>query len=168
MKPSFFPRETHLFHAMELSTWRTMSLRLIELALLTGVLLRALRLVALTRAAGVLLTALALVVGTAVLLGMLTAHLANYPVRRWPWRVLAFAVIETAGEMLASVALIALGREPIGTTGRATWNDLPSMALTTLEFRVIPLAIFALVLAGVVQLVRRMLPRHTAEHVAPR
>jgi hypothetical protein len=99
-------------------------------------------------------------------------HLANFPVRRWPWRVLAFAVVESAVEIAVSALLIALHRERLGSTGRATWTDLPSMALTTLEWRLVSLALFALVLAAIVQLVRRLLPRHvphhTGAHAVPR
>jgi hypothetical protein len=167
VRPSFFPRETHVFHALELSAWRTMSLRVVEMAALTGVLVRALRAVTLAHAQGMAATASAFALGAVLLLGMLTLHLANFPVRRWPWRVAAFACVETTAEMIVSAILVALGREPLGTTGRATWSDLPSMALSTFEWRIVPLAIFALVLAGVVQLVRRLLPRHAPHHHAP-
>ena len=160
VRPSFFPRETHVFHAFELSAWRTVSLHVVEMAALTGILLRGLRALALSHGSGVAVTASAFVVGAAVLFGMLTVHLANFPVRRWPWRVLAFAAIETLGEMAVSALLVALHREPLGTTGRATWADLPSMAVSTFWWRLVPLALFALVLAGVVQLVRKLLPRH--------
>lgn len=167
MKPSLFPRDTTVFHAFELSAWRTLSLRVVEISLVTGVLLRGLRAVALTHERGMAVTATAFVVGAFVLFGALTIHLANFPVRRWPWRVVAFAVVETAAEMATSAALVSGGHEPLGTTGRATWGDLPSMALATFQWRVVPLAIFALVLAGVVQLVRRMLPRHAPHHSPP-
>ncbi|AHG89604.1 hypothetical protein J421_2067 [Gemmatirosa kalamazoonensis] len=167
MSPSFFPRETHVFHSFELSGWRTMSLRVVEMAALTGVLLRALRALTLARSPSTAATAIAFVLGASVLLGMLTLHLANFPVRRWPWRVLAFAMVETTAEMIVSAVLVALHREPLGTTGRAAWSDLPSMALTTLEWRVVSLALFALVLAVIVQLVRRLLPRHVPHHSPP-
>jgi hypothetical protein len=164
VSPSFFPRETHLFHTLELSVWRTLSLSVVEMAALTGVLLRGLRAVTLTHGQGMAPVAGALALGALILFGMLTLHLANFPVRRWPWRVVAFAVVETGAEMVVSAALVAIRREPLGTTGRATWGDLPSMALATLEWRLVPLALFALVLAGVVQLVRRLLPRHVPHH----
>jgi hypothetical protein len=164
VRPSFFPRETHVFPAFELSGWRALSLSVIDMAALTGVLLRGLRAVALTRSASTAATASALVLGAVILFGMLTIHLANFPVRRWPWRVLAFALLETATELVVSALLVLAHREPLGTTGRATWGDLPSMGLTTLEWRVVPLALFALLLAGVVQVVRRLLPRHAPAH----
>ena len=167
MRPSFFPRDTTHFPAFEVSGWRTLSRSVVEMAVLTGVLLRGLRAVALTHAFGVAATAGAFALGAAVLLGMLTLHLANFPVRRWPWRVAAFAVLESAAELAASALLVALRREPLGTTGRASWADLPSMALSTLGWRVVPLALFAVVLAGIVQLVRKLLPRHVPHPPTP-
>ena len=166
MRPSFFPRETHVFHAFELSAWRTLSLSALEMGALTGVVLRGFRAFVLSHSGGtgVAYIAATLTVGAIVLFGMLTLHLSNFPVRRWPRHVAAFAVVETLAEMLVSAILIAAHREPIGTTSRATWGDLPSMALGTLEVRVVALALFALALAGIVQLVRRLLPRHTPQH----
>lgn len=169
MRPSFFPRETHVFHAFELSAWRTLSLSVVEMAALTGVLLRGYRALALSHSAGTGLGYIAatLTAGAIVLFGMLTLHLANFPVRRWAWRVAAFAAIESLAEVAVSAILIAVRREPIGTTSRATWGDLPSIALGTLEVRVIALALFTIALAGVVQLVRRLLPRHGTPHAVP-
>src|SRR5437764_1259515 len=106
MRPSFFPREPHVFHAFELSAWRTLSLRVVEVAAVTGVLLRGLRALALTQSQGMAMTATAFALGAFILLGALTLHLANYPVRRWPLRVLAFAVAEAAAEIVVSAALI--------------------------------------------------------------
>src|SRR6476620_3552040 len=56
----------------------------VELALLTGVVIRLFR---------------ALVLTTIFLLGMATLHLESFPVREWPWRAPVFAVFETVGEM---------------------------------------------------------------------
>jgi len=164
VRPSFFPRETHVFHAVELPGWRTMSLSVVRMAALTGVLLRGLRAVTLTRSSSTAATASALALGMLILFGMLTLHLANFPVRRWPWRVAAFALLVTLSEMVVSVLLVLARREPLGTTGRATFRGLPAMALSTLEWRVVPLVAFALLLAGIVQLVRRLLPRHVPHH----
>jgi len=168
VRPSFFPHETHVFNAFELSAWRTLSLSAIEMGALTGVLLRGYRALVLSHSAGTGLAYIAatLTAGAIVLFGMLTLHLSNFPVRRWARRVAAFALVETATEVAVSVLLIAAHREPIGTTSRASWGDLPSIALSTLEVRVVALALFALALAGVVQLVRRLLPRHVP-HEAP-
>ena len=166
MRPSFFPRETHVFPALELSGWRTMSLSVAAMGAVTGVLLRGLRAVTLTRSPSTAATASELALGALILFGMLTLHLASFPVRRWPWRVVAFAVVVTLAEMLVSTLLVLVHYEPLGTTGRATLRDLPAMAMSTFEWRAVPLALFALVLAGVVQLVRRMLPRHVPHHTA--
>jgi hypothetical protein len=133
---------------------------------LTGVALRALRALILARSSSTVATASAIVLGAIVLFGMLSLYLSNFPVRRWLRRVLAFAGAEISAELCVSAALVALGRERLGTTGRAEWADLPTIALTILEWRVVPLALFAFVLALVVQIVRRMLPRHTPEHTA--
>jgi hypothetical protein len=166
VRPSFFPRESTVFHAFELSGWRTLSLSAVSMGALTGVALRALRALTLARSPSTAATAGAIVLGAVVLFGTLTLYLANFPVRRWPLRVLAFTAAEVATELCVSAVLIALHREALGTTGRAGWADLPAMALTTLEWRLVPLALFASVLALVVQIVRRLLPRHTPQHTA--
>ena len=73
----------------------------VELALITGVVMRLFRAVVLTHgnATSSYLGA-ALVLGTLFLLGMATLHLGRFPVREWPWRAPLFAVFETAGEMI--------------------------------------------------------------------
>ena len=123
MRPSFFPRETHVFHAFEMSAWRTLSLRVVDVAAVTGMLLRGLRAVALTQSQGMAMTATAFALGALILLGALTMHLANYPVRRWPGRVLAFAVVEAAAEIVVSAALIVAHREPLGTARHYRINE---------------------------------------------
>ncbi len=77
MRPSFFPRETHVFHAFELSAWRALSLSVVEMAALTGVLLRGLRAVGMShRDLGAALVAAALAL-------LATASLASWlPARR--------------------------------------------------------------------------------------
>ena len=135
--------------------FRRLSLSLVEMALLTGVVLRLLRALAFTHA-GVswLFYGLVLVVGTLVLLGMTTAHLANFPVRAWSWRAPAFALVEVAGEMTTSLLLIALRREPEGTA-RATFHDWPSMSLRALAQSELSICLWALLLATAIILVRR-------------
>ena len=166
-RPSFFPRETTAFGAFELSGLRALSLSSLEMGLLTGVLLRAFRALALTHGSGTswLYLGGTYALGTIALLGMLTLHLANFPVRRWPLRVALFILAEWAGELAVSAALVAAGREPLGATGRATWNDWPSMAMWTLTMRVALVASFALLLAGTVQLVRTLLGRRRVPHL---
>ncbi|MDF1503608.1 hypothetical protein [Roseisolibacter sp. H3M3-2] len=173
MKAPLFPRETTHWQTLELPAWRTLTLSALEMGALTGLLARAFRALALTHGAaadgsvGWGYLALTLGAGALWLCGMLTLHLANFPVRRWPARVLAFALAEVAGEVLASALLIALGREPLGTSGRAHWHDLPSLALTTLVLRAVTFAVFAALLAAVVQLVRVTLARRGPHHLHP-
>lgn len=160
-KPSYFPRDTTSFAAVEVSALRTLSLSSLEMGALTGVLMRAFRALALTHGSGTswLYVGATYATGLVALFGLLALHVANFPVRRWPMRVLLFVAAEVAAEMLVSAALIALGREPLGATGRATWADWPTLAARTLTFRATAIGAFALVLAGVVQLVRLALGR---------
>ena len=168
MKAPLFPRDTTVWSAMELPAWRAVTLSTVETAVLTGVTVRAFRALVLTHGArvdadaGWIYLAATIGLGALLLCGMLTLHLSNFPVRRWPWRVLAFTLVETAAEMVVSAILIALGREPLGTSGRAHWHDFGSLAGSTLVVRVIALGAFAAVLALVVQLVRVSLGRRGA------
>ncbi len=170
MKAPLFPRDTAHFPAFELPAWRTLTLSALEMGALTGVVVRAFRALALTHGAGADgsagwgYLAATFGLGALVLCGMLTLHLANFPVRRWPARVLAFALAEVAAEALVSALLIALGREPLGTSGRAHWRDWASLAATTLIVRLAAFALFATLLAAVVQLVRVALGRRPPRH----
>lgn len=168
-RPSFFPRDTTTFAAIEVSALRALARSSLEMGVVTGVLLRAFRALVLTHGSGTSWVYLGATyaAGLVVLLGMLALHVANFPVRRWPKRVALFVVAEFAAEALVSALLVAAGREPLGATGRATWADWPVLATRALVFRTATLAVFALVLAGVVQLVRSTLdrrrpPRHAA------
>jgi hypothetical protein len=107
-----------------------------------------------------------LVVGVLFLCGMLTWHLGNFPVKRWPSRVALFLVIEVFAEMGTSSLLIAVSRERIGSR-MATWPDWWPMAGQTMVERTIVLALFALVLGGTVQLVRRAMERRPAPARGP-
>jgi hypothetical protein len=173
VKAPLFPRETTHWQALELPAWRALTLSALEMGALTGLLARAFRALALTHGAaadgsvGWGYLALTLGAGAMLLCGMLTLHLANFPVRRWPARVLAFALAEASAEALASALLIALGREPLGTSGRAHWHDLPSLAATTAVLRLTTFALFAALLAAVVQLVRVTLARRGPRHLHP-
>ena len=164
---SFFPRHTVEWRLEEPAAFRRLSLSLIEMALLTGILLRVLR--ALTFTAGRaswLFYGAAFVVGLLILLGMTTAHLANFTLRSWVWRAPLFALIETVGEMGTSLLLIALGREPEGAV-RAEFHHWPSMALRALVQSELSICLWAALLAGVILLVRRsgMAPGVEAEPV---
>lgn len=98
-----------------------------------------------------------------VLLLSATLHLSNYPVPQWLWRAPAFAVLESVFESLFSLVLIYAGRERWGT-GRAEPGDWPAMAGTILITRIGMICIFALVLGGVTQFVRRRELRAARRH----
>ena len=135
--------------------FRRLSLSLPEMALLTGVVLRLLRALAFTHGrASWLFYGGVIVLGTVILIGMTTAHLANFPVRSWLWRAPLFAVVEVIGEMTTSLLLIWLGREPEGTA-RAHLHDWPGMSIRALLQSELTICIWALLLAGAIILARR-------------
>jgi len=144
------------------SRLRVATISAVEWGAATGVLVRLVRLAAISGERGALVYLAAWVVGIVVLCGMLTLHLANYPLRRWPLRVAAFLVAEVVAEMATSALLIFGGIERRGT-GPAHLHDLPDMAATAFVVRGVILFTFALLLAGTVQVVRSRLPKH-AEH----
>src|SRR5215212_6222487 len=114
--PTFFPRQTIELRLEEPKAFRKFSFSLVEMAIVTGVLLRFYRALVLTHGSNNwLYLGGAFAVGMAFLLGMLTAHLANYPLHQYLWRAPAFAAIEVAAEMGASALLIYLGYEANGT-----------------------------------------------------
>ena len=152
---SFFPRHTVEWKLEEPPAFRRLSLSLVEMALLTGVVLRLLRALTFSHAhASWIFFGVAFVLGTVILLGMVTAHLANWTTRSWMWRAPLFALLETAGQMGISLLLIALRREPEGTS-RAEFHDWPSMALRALGRSELTICAWALLLAGAIVLVRR-------------
>jgi len=127
------------------------------MALVTGILLHVYRSYVLTHGAnGWLFFGGSLAFGLLFLLFMTTAHLANFPIQRWAWRAPAFALLECTGEMVTSLLLIWVGREPLGSA-RAEWHDWPSMAMGTLATRGLLILLWALLLAGIVQIVRRVM-----------
>ena len=149
---SFFPRQTIEWHIEEPRAFRRLSLSLVEMAFVTGVLLHVFRSYVFTHGTnGWLLFG---GFGTLFLLFMTTAHLANFPIQKWAWRAPLFAGIEWAGEMLTSIVLIWVAKEPLGST-RAEWHDWPGMAMGTLATRGSLILLWALLLAGIVQIVRR-------------
>jgi len=154
---SFFPRQTIEWHIEEPRAFRRLSLSLVEMSLVTGVLLHVYRAYVLTHGAnGWLFFGGSLALGLLFLLFMTTAHLANFPIQKWAWRAPAFAFLECTGEMATSLLLIWLGREPLGSA-RAEWHDWPAMAIGTLATRGVLILVWALMLAGIVQIVRRVM-----------
>ena len=171
---SFFPRNTHELHLLveEPKAFRRLSFSLVEMALLTGVVLRLFRSVALTHGSNSwLYFGGTFALGIILLCGMATLHLANYPLRRWTWRAPLFAVVEVVGEMATSYLLIWVGREPQGT-GRAELHDWVGMTWSALWTRGVMVCVWALLLAAIVSLVRRTIvasdlhEKHKREHDA--
>jgi len=153
--PSFFPNHTVEIKLEEPPVFRRFSFSLVEMAIVTGILVRLVRLIALTHGSNNwFYLGSVLAVGLVFLLGMLTAHLANYPLHQYLWRAPVFALVEVAAEMATSVLLIAVGREANGTV-RAHWDDWVGMSLNALLYRGLAIVLWGLILAGVVQLVRR-------------
>ena len=161
----FFPRDVIHWGEEQLHPLRAFAVRTLEPAGITGLVLRAYRAILLgaTATAGWMAFVGGLTVGVLFLCGMLTWHLGNFPVRRWPLRVLAFIVIEVAAELGMSSLLIAFHRERFGSRV-ATWSDWWPMAGQALMERGIVLTLFALVLAGSVQMVRRTLDKRSPHH----
>jgi hypothetical protein len=159
----FFPRDVVHWADEHLHPLRAFSLRTIELAGITGVLVRVMRAIVLGSTG-----TLALVSGVAAiavfLCGMLAWHLGNYPLRRWPMRVTAFVIVEVTAELGMSTLLIAFNRERFGSR-LATWSDWWPMAGNTAYHRILLLGFFALILAASVRLVRRMVDKREAQAI---
>ncbi|MEO8909888.1 MAG: hypothetical protein ABI408_06625 [Gemmatimonadaceae bacterium] len=139
----------------------------VELALITGVVIRLFRALVLTHGTSTSsYLGASLVLGTFFLFGMATLHLGRFPVREWPWRAPLFAIFETAGEMLVSLALISLHREPWGTA-RAEFADWQPMAMGVLFWRVLGVSVWALLLGGTVSFIRGRVLKDTGRDVDP-
>jgi len=153
---NFFPRQTLEFKFEEPKAFRRISFSLIEMAVITGILVRVYRVVVITHGSNNwLYIGGTITVGVVFLLGMLTAHLANYPLHQYPWRGPAFAAVEVVSEMAVSALLIAVGHEANGTV-RAHWDDWVGLGLNALLFRGLAIVIWTLLLATVIQIVRRV------------
>lgn len=152
---NFFPRQTIELRLEEPKAFRRFSFSLVEMAIVTGILVRIYRVLILTHGSNNwLYLAGVSTVGVLFLLGMATAHLANYPLRQYLWRAPYFALVEVASEMATSALLIWLGREAMGTV-RAHWDDWVGMAMNALLIRGLAIVVWAAILAGVVTLVHR-------------
>jgi hypothetical protein len=155
-----FPRDTGAITLPEPGTFRTLSRSLVEMAAITGVVVRLARSLVLSQSPAPSLFALwaAYVLGGALVVGMAALHLSNFTVRRWLWRAPAFVLVEVAAEMLVSALLMTMGREPAGT-GSAHLHDWPAIAASTLVFRAALVLPFILVLGATVQVVRVWMAR---------
>jgi uncharacterized membrane protein len=153
--PEFFPRRTIIWRLERTNPFRTLTVSVAEIGLLTGIVLRLIRALTLPRAPES--TAWVYYVFAVLLLcGATVLHLSNYTVRHWLWRAPAFAASTAAGEALTSLVLIAFHREPFGT-GRASFIDWPQMAVNSLAITSAIVCAFAALLALVVQIVRYVL-----------
>src|SRR5215831_14781167 len=151
----FFPRKTTEIRLREPRAFRRLSYSLVEMAIVTGIVVRTYRLLILTHGANNwLYLGATFAIGAVFFLGMVTAHLANFPLHQYMWRAPAFAGIEVAAEMVTSALLIAIGFEANGTV-RAHWDDWIGMSLNALLIRGIAILVWSAILAGSVQLVRR-------------
>jgi hypothetical protein len=158
--PSYFPRHTVAWKVEEPAAFRKLTLSVVEMGLITGVVLRLYRALVLTHGANSwVYLGLTAAAGAILLFGMCTAHLANFPIKHWLWRAPLFVALELAGELLASIVLIAVHRERLGSLG-ATFADWLPMAADLVVWRAIPVVVFTLILALIVQLVRILLLRH--------
>ncbi len=155
-----FPKDVIHWGEERLHPLRAFAIRTVEPAGITGVLLRLWRAALLASSNWVLFVG-GLVVGVLFLCAMLTWHLSNFPVKRWPPRVALFLVIEVFAEMGTSSLLIVFSRERVGSRV-AAWPDWWPMAGQTLLERTLVLVLFALVLGASVQLVRRAMERREA------
>ncbi len=152
----FAPTTTGAWDAYEASAVRKFSRSLVAMAVLTGVLWRLCR--ALFLGTGPtdapLFFGSVIALGVLVFFGMATLHVGNFPLKRWLWRVPAFALVEGLAEVATSALLIAAGREPYGSAV-AEWSDLGSIAATVLSTHIVVLSLYGGILALVVQGIRR-------------
>jgi hypothetical protein len=149
-----FPTHTATMRIEEPKAFRRFSLSLVEMALITGVLLRVYRSLVLTHGTNSFgYIAVTQAVAIVFMVFMATAHLANYPLHHWLWRAPAFAGLVVVGEMVSSLLLIWLGREPNGTV-RASFADWPSMTMRATLYSGLIVTLWSLALAGIVALVR--------------
>ena len=163
----YFPRERVEWHLEEPRVLRKLTLSLPAMAVIAGVLVRLIRVGVSGISASWWGVFGAIALGLVVLLTTATAHLGNYPVKHWLWRAPLFGLAEGAAEAGVSALLTVMGVEPLGST-RAHLSDWPSMVTDTiigtpglvfLDGRIVMVSLFALVLAGVVQVVRFLLLR---------
>ena len=167
----YFPQYTGTFKLEEPRALQRFSRSIVPMALVTGIGLRGLRSIALTRGPNESLVVVGslIALGLVILFAMTALHLGNFTLQRWLWRAPAFAAIEAVAESLTSLLLISVQREPMGSS-LATFADWPELVIRTFFWRLSLVVAFAIVLAGVVQVVRSLLLKrehrgHTLEAV---
>ena len=154
----FFPSTTGTWKIEESPALRRVSLSLPYMALLTGVMMRLWHSYVLTHGApdSWLWVGGTFLGGLFFLFLMATLHLGNFTLRNWTWRAPAFAVLESGTEIVMSLALTTIGLEPLGADTAELSDWLPT-AIRILFWRLLGIMLFALVLAVVVSVVRRLL-----------
>jgi hypothetical protein len=156
----FFPRKTVAWTAEQPTALRRVSLSVVQMAVITGVVLRVGRWLAYAPGSTSFLYLLGTFAAAPIfLLGMAALHLANYTIRHWLWRAPVFAALESATEMVTSLALITFGREFYGSQ-RAGFDDWFRLARIVFQVHLILVPLFAVILAGVVQVVRYAVLKH--------
>ena len=152
----FFPRASIQWaHLDEPHVVRRLTTMVVPMAIAAGLAVRVFRTVwfsSLTTSIATVVVYYAAMVMVAC--GMLTLHIGNYTVRSWLWRVPVFTVIEALAEAAVSLVLIAAGHEAKGASELAGFGDWPSIAMTLVWDRVRLFVLFAVLLGGMVQLVR--------------
>ena len=144
--PAFFPKHTVEWNVEEPPAFRRITISLVEVALLTGVVVRLARSLLLShQTTSPIYLGFSFATLAILLFGMLTAHVGNFPLRQWLWRVPAFALLESAAEALVSLVLIPVGREPNGS-GTAVMGDWPAIVATLVSRRLLYLAVFGALL----------------------
>ena len=163
----YFPRDNVAWHLEEPRVFRKLTLSLPAMAVAAGVLVRLIRVGVGGISASWWGVFGSIALGMILLLTIATAHLGNYPVKQWLWRAPLFGLAEGAAEAGVSALLTMFGVEVLGST-RAHLRDWPSMATDTIigtpglgfvDGRIVMVSLFALLLAGVVQVVRFLLLR---------
>lgn len=153
----YFPARPIDWRLEEPPAMRRLSLSLVGMAVLTGVVVRLIRVGGLTLAGAEdwWLIILTLTLSGVLVAVLATAHLGNFPVNQWIWRAPLFGTIAGFTEGALSGVLIAARLERIGSE-QAVWNDWPSLVVNAVLRDIIIVTMFALVLAAVVQVVRRV------------
>ena len=167
---SFFPQVTGTFKLEEPPGLRRFTMSPVAMGLLTGLVVRLYR--ALTLSVGptnsIIYVGLAFILGQMLILAFATVHLGNFTLRRWLRLAPVFAIAEVTAEVLVSLGLLAAGLERLGSR-QAVFGDWAGIALSTLLWRLVVIILYAILLAGVVQLVRYLLlKRENREHTLDR
>ena len=159
--PTFFPYHAIEWKLHEPKALRRLSLSLVGMAVLAAVVLHTCRWLVLAYGTGHhwWLVPATILLRLVLLLAIATGHLGNYPVRQWMWRAPLFAIVESVAETVISAVLIAFGLERLGTEYEH-WHDLPLRAADMLLAHLVLVILFALLLAGVVQVTRCFLLKH--------